>query len=170
MSGVCRSPWIWFDKKIWQEKNDNGISSCLLSSRLFHSFIMVRCHFILTVSLMTWKSDESDSNFRLRLEVWIEGTLRYPLFPFISLPTLAVNLVRKLFCVCLWTMQSQVRLIQKEEQHKRRSYSCSDDCCYDVAVVVEYFPLSLFHLQKTQIRHTKSICHCHCPGGVTGSW
>lgn len=72
--------------------------------------------------------------------------------------TLAGNLVRKLFRVCLWTMQSQVRLIQKEAQHKRRSYACSDDCRYSLAVVVEYFALSPFHLQKTQTRHTyKSV-------------
>lgn len=115
---------------------------------------MIRCHFTLAVPLTTWKSDESDSNFRLGVELWIEGTLGYSLFPSISLATLAGNLVMKLFRVCSWTMQSQVRLIQEETQHKRRSYACSSDCCYSVAVVVKYFPLSPFPLQKTQTRHT----------------
>lgn len=72
--------------------------------------------------------------------------LRAPsLSPSISLATLAGNLVRKLFCVCLWTMQSEVRLIQKETQHRRRSRACSDDCCYSVG---EYFPLLHFHFRK----------------------
>lgn len=93
-------------------------------------------------------------------ELWIEGTLKYSLFPSISLATLAGNLVRKLFCVCLWTMQSQVRLIQKETQHKRRSYACSDDCCYRIAVV-QYFPFSQFPLQKTQIKHTNKSVSQH---------
>lgn len=143
------------------QKETNSLSSCLLSSRLPYSLITIRCHFILTVSLTTWKSDESDSNFRLGVELWIEGTLGYSLFHSISSATLAGNLVGKLFCVCLWTMQSQVRLIQKETQHRRRSYACGDDCCYSVAVVGEYFPLSPFPLQKTQTRHTNQCVSQH---------
>lgn len=120
---------------------------------------MIRCHFILTVSLTTQKSDESDSNFRLGVKLWIEGTLGYSLFPSISLATLAGNLVGKLFCVCLWTMQSQVRLIQKETQHKRRSYACGDDCCYSVAVVVQYFPSLHLHFRNLRQRILINLYH-----------
>lgn len=136
-------------------KSDNNLSSCLLSSRLLCSLITIRCHFILTVSLTRKLDETSDWEWSCELRA-PSDTLS---FPSISLPTLAGNLVRKLFCVCLWTMQSQVRLIQKETQHKR-SYACSDDCCYSAAVV-EYFPLSPFPLQKTPTRHTNQSVSQH---------
>lgn len=64
-------------------------------------------------------------------ETRIEGTLRFMLFPSISLATPTGNLVRKLFCVCLWTITSQVRRIQKETECRRRSYACNDDSSYN---------------------------------------
>lgn len=139
-------------KKTWH--SDNSFSSCLLSSRLLLLFITIRCYFILTVSLTTWKSDENNSNFRLEWSSELRAPSDTCSSPSISSATFASNLVRKLFCVCLWTMQSQVRLIQKETQHKRRSYACSY-CWYSVAIALVYFPVSPLPFQKILLAHTK---------------
>lgn len=136
-SWVCRSPWIWFAGNIQQ--NIVTVSLILLSSRLFPSFIMIRCHVMRPCHSLRGNQMRA-TNFRLETwgMNWGHSEILTPSLHLLL--TLAGNLVRKLFRVCLWTMQSQVRLIQKEAQHKRRSYACSDDCCYSLAIVVVDYP------------------------------
>lgn len=122
------------------------MSLILLSSRLFPSFIMIRCHVMRPCHSLRGNQMRA-TNFRLETwgMNWGHSEILTPSLHLLL--TLAGNLVRKLFRVCLWTMQSQVRLIQKEAQHKRRSYACSDDCCYSLAiVVVDYPPPPLYFL------------------------
>lgn len=123
--------------------------SRLLSSRLF-------LYSLCSYSILNWHKSQHENQMRAtQTSNWDWSYDLNAFTPSFPSPETLDNLVKKLFCVCLWTLQSQVGY-SKKIQHNRRLHNIRFLKAVVVCCCIRPSP---FPLQKIKVwlSHTRRV-------------